>query len=936
MSCFCRSSLPTCPQYSEVKEKYAQIFHILRKLTELLESELLSCLTGREFELFDHYFSMVPQAHFVNDLPFVCRLLELIPEKMYINEVFEEYYEKYLVLCGVPPLMLYSSESLTCNKDLEEFFSVLGGLLLYLKKTRQTFILLESITNILSGKIEYPRCYVSLGKLQLAAANSLLPKIIGRFLSFATDEMYERLLQISVSLAKASDLACYKMIEEGAVDSLLTHLNPTCTTMGATVPPLSDLHLCHYEESSTLIWLLLKSLKGSTAEDISKLPSPSRFAFWSLRFALKYFYTNKRSRIDRNNIVAILLKIVQIFPTTEFVQSGLARDIIELNLVVENDTLINDWSGIQITPSMEDFVFIRLLLMFLYFFNRPEYYGGIHFLRDTSIIGLKMKLVTHSQAVKWHTDHLGALISIVISVFAQTASYTVEIFLAEKGIIKFMEILLEKKHNIDVYLSLLRSLIIMGRMDKIKSRMILNRLLDIRAQFTLMGYCESIISKEVLDSKNQLSVAYSFAIIEKLYKCKTNLSNKRLMDLSIAFLKRIRSPWEQDPFIIPQLPIMIISCLWNILLCDEQNLKQFIHEEGIYICLDLAETCVYPVKVVAFGLLTEVCEESLAVPFFITWRGAKHQKILPFLLEIFREENRILGAKHTTGGLIEDIELPLMGLEQYKNICDPKNSLHASPSISDMIGSCRPKIYAILDMLTCVHEERVRMADDVYKTWNQDLSIEDQITKVIAENFFALKIAEVWDEIQLHFERCGVRPLANDHEMLSLVLNRAKKWGAFIQATQREILRSNRENEMIIENSFYMDLREARLGQTLGACCELEYIARCTREIYRIRTKRKHNLHLMEFPVKKTDPNILYHTTFMYDIMVNPIFDQILHIANINNTPTAVGQTEKKGPMTARMRKAMQKYQKAKFEKMPSTAEDQLWGSISDETCITK
>lgn len=98
-----------------------------------------------------------------------------------------------------------------------------------------------------------------------------------------------------------------------------------------------------------------------------------------------------------------------------------------------------------------------------------------------------------------------------------------------------------------------------------------------------------ILSKEVLDSKYQLAVAYCFAILEKLFKIKNNLSNRRLMDLSIDFLRRIRCPWQQDPFIIPQLPIMIISCLWNILLCDEQNLNTFIQEEGIYICLDLVE-----------------------------------------------------------------------------------------------------------------------------------------------------------------------------------------------------------------------------------------------------------------------------------------------------------------------------------------------------------
>lgn len=75
-----------------------------------------------------------------------------------------------------------------------------------------------------------------------------------------------------------------------------------------------------------------------------------------------------------------------------------------------------------------------------------------------------------------------------------------------------------------------------------------------------------------------------------------------------------------------------------------------------------------------------------------------------------------------------DVELPLMGIEQYKNICDPQNTLEASPAISDVIGSCRPKIYAILDMLTYVHKEEVMMANEIYKMWDEDLSIQDQVS----------------------------------------------------------------------------------------------------------------------------------------------------------------------------------------------------------------
>lgn len=53
--------------------------------------------------------------------------------------------------------------------------------------------------------------------------------------------------------------------------------------------------------------------------------------------------------------------------------------------MVETDSITDtEWSGIQITPCMEDFVFVRLLLMFLYYFNRPAYYGSIHVSRSVN------------------------------------------------------------------------------------------------------------------------------------------------------------------------------------------------------------------------------------------------------------------------------------------------------------------------------------------------------------------------------------------------------------------------------------------------------------------------------------------------------------------------------------------------------------------------
>ncbi|KAK9888558.1 hypothetical protein WA026_000803 [Henosepilachna vigintioctopunctata] len=873
MICNCTEHYSTCLQYSKIQEKHAQIHYILKNLAELLESEISSCLMGRQLELFDHYFRMEPQAHFVNDLAFVCRLLELIPGKMYENEVFKEYYEKYLYLSGLPPLMLQSSELLRCTTDLEEFFSVLGGLLFYLKDESHIHILLESLISLLSSPVKWPSCFMPLNRLQKAAVSSRLPQIVGRFLLFASGEIYEKILRICTILAETSTSACHRMIEEGAVDSLLIQLEPTWRSRPIGTPPPSptkDSELCHYEEFSTLIWLLLKSLKGSNLDEIiNRLPTLSRLAFWNLRYALLYFFNKNKYKVDRNNILAITLKILAFFPKTEFLNSGMALDIVQLNSIVEVDSLPNtDWSGLQITPCAEDFIFVRLLLMFLPLFNKTEYYGGMQYLRDSNIIQLKLKMLTQTQSVKWHKEHLEKLICIVGSTLAEIVADVVDVFLANRGAKTMMD-LVDKTYSIEVILTMLRSILIMGRIEKVKAQMIIHRMLDAKVTYSLIDFCDHIMSKESMDFKYQLALAYIFALLEKLYKRKTTLSNKRIINLSINLLKRIRKPNERDYTILPILPIMILSSLWNILLCDEENLNQFLKDEGVYITLDLAETGVWPLKIISLGLLCEICQEPVAVPFFITWRSKRNQKIMPFLLALFREENKMIGVKQNSDGLILDVEYPVMGIEQYKSVCNPQNTLESCPAISDLIGSCRPKVYGILTLLTIRHEEEVRMADEIYKMWNEELSLKDMLTKVVAENFFALKIVEVWNELELHFERYGVRPLADDYEMLSIILTRARRWGIYLQGKQRDILRTNCEKEEIKENLLYIDLRESRIGDTLSACRELDFIARCTKDVYRIKAKKKTNTKLLQNQTKNTDPDILYHTTFMYDIMVN-------------------------------------------------------------------
>lgn len=117
--CFPYNSLNFAKYYKEINE-------ILNKLVFLLQNELSYPLSGRQLQLLDKYFNFYPQAHFVYQLPTVIKLLEILPTKINENDIFATYFQRYLEVCFTPPLLLNSSELINCEKDLEEYFSVLG------------------------------------------------------------------------------------------------------------------------------------------------------------------------------------------------------------------------------------------------------------------------------------------------------------------------------------------------------------------------------------------------------------------------------------------------------------------------------------------------------------------------------------------------------------------------------------------------------------------------------------------------------------------------------------------------------------------------------------------------------------------------------------------------------------------------------------------
>lgn len=68
-----------------------------------------------------------------------------------------------------------------------------------------------------------------------------------------------------------------------------------------------------------------------------------------------------------------------------------------------------------------------------------------------------------------------------------------------------------------------------------------------------------------------------------------------------------------------------------------------------------------------------------------------------------------------------------MGVQQWYETYNSKKDPGTCPAAVDLLASCRPKIYALLQLLNVHHKEQASIANDHYRLDTYLLSIEDRV-----------------------------------------------------------------------------------------------------------------------------------------------------------------------------------------------------------------
>lgn len=139
---------------------------------------------------------------------------------------------------------------------------------------------------------------------------------------------------------------------------------------------------------------------------------------------------------------------------------------------------------------------------------------------------------------------------------------------------------------------------------------------------------------------------------------------------------------------------------------------------------------------------------------------------------------------------------------------------------------------------------------------------------LLIESFLALKLGEVWCEIANDVKSLGIHLIGIDDNLITTLSMRLPNLAQYIQKAQIDLLEEKHSMQIAKEKDFYHQLSEVRLGASLEALSELNYIARTTENIFRLIQKMRQRTYI-------DNANLPYsslaehHNTFQYNINVN-------------------------------------------------------------------
>ncbi|TPX40959.1 hypothetical protein SeMB42_g03105 [Synchytrium endobioticum] len=287
----------------------------------------------------------------------------------------------------------------------------------------------------------------------------------------------------------------------------------------------------------------------------------------------------------------------------------------------------------------------------------------------------------------------------------------------------------------------------------------------------------------------QIPLVYNAMVLSSTL-CQGSKANKILFGESggvsalIPYLK-YDSP---NPKLHNKVLVGSVECIWMCISGCHASEEEFLSGGGMFMILDRMETTAQPLKKHIMGCVLDLLENQKARSHVLEWRSVADESrgIAHLLIDMWTEEERVLGVPEGRFGVLADLEDPLYS-QAYAR--DANND---SVAISEISLNMRAKVYSMFTKLGF---------DPFYDV----LSPEQRIKLLLIAKYLDFKLGEVWEEICNELDHEGVRPVTPDLECVQISKQVQIEKSQVVQQRQLELVKKKTEGDFVKERTFLQE-----------------------------------------------------------------------------------------------------------------------------------
>lgn len=718
---------------------------------KLLSNKTTENLEERIRTLMDQY-PRATESFLTQDLVKIADVLHLLLKKKTAENNYQTYITEFLKKARNAPIII-GRNNIECHSDIDKQ-NLIKILEHYLTKVAE----LMTETDDEQIQIDVVKVFLSLFARSCQVENTIKLENLLQSLEESTvlntfcenletisRPVYILLLNFFLALGDLSETSSLYIISRGCIDIVIGRMAPSdpCNML-----LIEQGHLefkMQYQSlvklSISLINHLLKCYEHSRLKMDIVISTKAIHNLFNILDQAIHRENNVLSKEIRNHLLSNFVKLQQLFSN-----KGVQLAINQLHLAEQIIYLGIPKRHLQNKNSKKDFddqekAFSKLLVLCKYYVLRFNSETVSHEAKCHLASYCVPDVINDSEYMKY-----------CFIIGRKFIPHLKEEFLKTHGCAKLLKILsklLKKSSRSKVLFEVLKTLDLLVYMSE--NTQILKCLIE-NGTMGLLICVSNLLLREKALKVEKIALIYTFHAMSRLIQDNIDDQETYSEDFNNIFSDTFKIVRVNNTFNMTtdeQLLTVVLIFLSKSITPNPTSSEKFAKCGLIFKLLDLLSLNVNVLTENVLRILIDLCDShnhALGIPFVLTWREPNSGKcFLAKVCDLWREYEEGENVRRDPHGMISDLEFPLMGESQRKQLGNKSR-----PYFEESCSSIRDILFSLVDLM----REQVETVGNQYQIGTR-LDVKDQLTMVIIENYVVLKQHEMWQEIGHTFNTQG-------------------------------------------------------------------------------------------------------------------------------------------------------------------------------------